>query len=119
MSSSLLSFGVGGSVIFGREDDKRRIIELILADDTEKNNSTFVPIVADRGTGRTTILHLIYNDERVYSAFDRRRLICMPDKFDEKRLMRVIIESLAGVPCDITDPEILKEIIKEELGFRV
>ncbi|KAJ1704456.1 hypothetical protein LUZ63_004235 [Rhynchospora breviuscula] len=106
---------VGGSLVCGRDDDRNKIFEFILGDNYNNRNPNFVCVVADRGTGRTTILDLIYNDERVLGTFDSRRFICMPEVYDDKELTRVVIQSLSLVPCNITDIEILKEIVTEEL----
>ncbi|KAJ4809746.1 NBS-LRR-like resistance protein [Rhynchospora pubera] len=113
MRSFQKTFEVGGSFIYGRADDINRIIELLSSENRTNVSCTFVSIVADRGTGRTTLLHLLYNE--MCSAFDKRKFISMPEKFDEERLMRVIIESLTGIPCDIADEKVLEEIVKEEL----
>ncbi|KAJ3708982.1 hypothetical protein LUZ61_012687 [Rhynchospora tenuis] len=108
-------FEVGGSSVFGWEDDKNKIFELILGGYYINQNPNIVSVVADRGIGRTTILNLIHNDARELIAFDSIRFICMPEEFDDKDLMRVVIQSLSHVPCNITDIEILKEIAIEEL----
>ncbi|KAJ4757280.1 NBS-LRR-like resistance protein [Rhynchospora pubera] len=113
MPSLQKTFEVGGSVIYGRADDVNRIIDLLSSEDGADFSSTFLSVVADRGTGRTTLLHILHS--ALWSAFDQRKLIYMPEKYDEKRLMRVIIESLTGTPCDITDLEILEDTVKEEL----
>jgi NB-ARC domain len=107
------AFEVGSSFIYGRAADINRIIDLLCLEDETNLNSTVVCIVADRGTGRTTLLHLLY---RILSnAFDTRKFVSIPENFNEKVLMRVVIESLTDIPCDITDSEVLKETTKEEL----
>jgi NB-ARC domain len=107
------AFKVGNSFIYGRDDDMKRIIKLLSLEDDRDLNSTVISIVADRGTGRTTLLHLLHSE--LCTAYDTRNFLCMPERFDEKGLIRVIIESLTGIPCDITDLDVLKETIKDEL----
>ncbi|KAJ3670647.1 hypothetical protein LUZ60_008073 [Juncus effusus] len=115
MKSSRGTFQLGGSFIYGREDDKKRIIELLLSDDRDNHNGNFVCLVADDGTGKTTILRLVYFDESVCSRFDKRLFICMPQHFDEMLLMQLIMESVTCASCDIKNLQVLKELLKEEL----
>ncbi|KAJ4748888.1 hypothetical protein LUZ62_083293 [Rhynchospora pubera] len=106
-------FKVAGSFIYGRADDLDRIIQLLCSEDRTDFSSTFVSIVADKGSGRTTLLYLLH--DLLWSFFDKIKFISMPEKIDEKRLMRVIVESLTGTPCNIADLEVLEEMVKEEV----
>jgi len=66
-------------------NEKNMIIEFLLSDDCKINNSTLVCIVGESGIGKTSMVHLGSNEERVSDAFDARIFISMPEKSDERR----------------------------------
>jgi hypothetical protein len=80
MSSLEETFQVGSSLIYGRCDDINRIIDLLYLEDKTNLNPTVVCLVADRGTGRTTVLHLLRS--KLCNSFDARKFVCMPENFD-------------------------------------
>ncbi|KAJ3676153.1 hypothetical protein LUZ60_003565 [Juncus effusus] len=104
-----------GSLIYGRNTEKRHLIKLLLSHDYNSQFITVICIVGPNGIGKTTMLHLINNDKRVFDAFERRLFIRISENCDQKRLMKDIIESLTSSPCDITEPETLEGILKDEL----
>jgi Holliday junction resolvasome RuvABC ATP-dependent DNA helicase subunit len=61
------------SSIFGRDDDKEKIISLLLLADANGNeNLCVIPIVGMGGIGKTTLSQLVSKDQRVKKHFDSK-----------------------------------------------
>lgn len=104
-----------GSVVYGREDDKKRVIKLLLSDDCRECDVSVIPIVAAGGIGKTTLIHLVYNDRKICEIFEMRGWVCVPEKFDVKGLLKAIIESLTRISCCLTELSELQEVLEDEL----
>ncbi|CAH1436012.1 unnamed protein product [Lactuca virosa] len=59
--------------IFGRDDDKQRIVEL-LTESRKEEELTILPIVGMGGIGKTALAKLVYNDEKIEQYFDEPQL---------------------------------------------
>ena len=85
--------------VIGRNDDKEKIMDLLMQLDASRNVSV-IPIVGIGGLGKTTLAKLVYNDERVVSHFQQLRMwVCVSEDFDVTRLIKEILKS-AKVPGD-------------------
>jgi hypothetical protein len=83
--------------IFGRDDDKEKIISLLISDDTIDNkNLCVIPIVGMGGIGKTTLAKLIYKDQRVKKHFDLQAWVCVSDEFDLLKLTKTILEEVGS-----------------------
>jgi Leucine-rich repeat (LRR) protein len=81
--------------IFGRNEDKEKIISLLISDDAIDNkNLCVIPIVGMGGIGKTTLAKLIYKDQRVKQHFDLQAWVCVSDEFDVLKLTKTIIEEV-------------------------
>lgn len=90
-----------------------------LLSDNDESNLCVICVVAERGIGKTTLVRLIYYDQRVSNAFDTRLWVRMSGKFDEKMLMTGIIEAATQVPCDVMEPTFLSELVKHQLNDKI
>ena len=79
--------------VVGREDYKQKIIKFLL-DTNVEDNVSIIPIVGIGGLGKTTLAQIIYNDENVKAHFELRLWICVSDKFDVKKIVKQILETL-------------------------
>uniref|UniRef100_A0A7N2M2K2 Uncharacterized protein n=1 Tax=Quercus lobata TaxID=97700 RepID=A0A7N2M2K2_QUELO len=85
--------------VIGRNDDKEKIMDLLMQLDASRNVSV-IPIVGIGGLGKTTLAKLVYNDEQVVSHFQQLRMwVCVSEDFDVTRLIKEILKS-AKVPVD-------------------
>ncbi|XP_057519331.1 putative disease resistance protein RGA1 [Amaranthus tricolor] len=83
------SFVHEGDDILGRDDDKRKVIDMLLDNSTTEYIS-FVTIVGMGGLGKTTLAQLVYNDERVEREFPLKMWVCVSIDFHTKLLRKIL-----------------------------
>ena len=81
--------------IVGRDDDKEKIIRLLMQQNAGRNVGV-IPIVVMGGLGKTTLAKLAFNDDRVVSYFQLRMWVCVSENFDLKRLITEILKYEIG-----------------------
>lgn len=79
--------------MFGREEDKDKIVDFMVCAASHYENLLVYPIVVLGGHGKTTLAQLIYNDERVVNHFEIRIWVCILEGFSLKRMIRAIIRA--------------------------
>ncbi|VVA16270.1 PREDICTED: putative disease resistance [Prunus dulcis] len=85
------------SSIIGREEEKKRLISMLLSESSQQERSPFVviPIVGMGGLGKTAFAQLVYNDdENIKTHFDTRIWVCVSDPFEEIKIARAIAQAL-------------------------
>ncbi|XP_061996854.1 putative disease resistance RPP13-like protein 1 [Rosa rugosa] len=110
-STSLLE----DSGVCGRDDEKEKLIELLLSDDESGNKISVIPIVGMGGIGKTTLARLLYNDVRVEQHFDIQAWASVSEKFDVLRISQQIYESLTLDACNIGNLDLLQLKLKAAL----
>ncbi|XP_047953703.1 putative disease resistance protein RGA3 [Salvia hispanica] len=82
--------------IHGREEDKNKIVKILVNDVKERQEMSVLPIAGVGGLGKTTLARLVYNDPQVEEHFDIRIWVCVSDNFEMKTLVKAMIESATG-----------------------
>ncbi|XP_044480656.1 putative disease resistance protein RGA1 isoform X2 [Mangifera indica] len=103
--------------VIGRDDDKIRIIELLLESNYVENVSV-IPIVGIGGIGKTTLAQLAYNDEKIINHFDLRMWACISDDFDVGLIVKKIIKSVNPREVEKLDKlemDQLQKCLREEI----
>ncbi|XP_052297171.1 putative disease resistance RPP13-like protein 1 isoform X4 [Citrus sinensis] len=103
--------------VYGRETEKKEIVELLLKDDSRKDGGfSVIPIIGMGGLGKTTLAQLVYNDKQVEDHFNLKAWTCVSDDFDVSRLTKSILISIApGQNVDNHDLNKLQEELKKQL----
>ncbi|KAK9287230.1 hypothetical protein L1049_015643 [Liquidambar formosana] len=96
------------SEVYGREEDKEKIVMLLSCETTQGGNVSFIPIIGMGGLGKTTLAQLAYNDARVNQRFDVKFWIFVSDHFDAKKIMKSAIESATNSTCDFLELDVLQ-----------
>ncbi|XP_065627244.1 putative disease resistance protein RGA1 [Quercus suber] len=109
---------VNESEIYGRDEEKEKIIEVLLTNVSAQDNLAVYAIWGMGGLGKTTLAQLVYNDARVKSHFELRIWVCVSVDFQIRRLVRAIIESIDGSACSLSELDPLQQQLQEKLSGR-
>ncbi|WJX58258.1 hypothetical protein P8452_43729 [Trifolium repens] len=103
--------------VYGREDDKEKIVEFLLNQARDSNSLSVYPIVGLGGVGKTTLTQLVYNDQRVSSTtnFHTKIWVCVSEAFSVKRILCSIIESIKSEKCGALDLDVIQRKVQELL----
>ncbi|KDO40228.1 hypothetical protein CISIN_1g048507mg [Citrus sinensis] len=103
--------------VYGRETEKKDVVELLLRDDLSNDGGfSVIPIIGMGGLGKTTLAQLVYNDKRVQDHFDLKAWTCVSDDFDVKGLTKTILRSVTKQTIDDSDLNLLQEELKKKLS---
>ncbi|KAL6985650.1 hypothetical protein U1Q18_019025, partial [Sarracenia purpurea var. burkii] len=103
------------SLLLGRDEDKEKIIKVLVEDVCDSEGLSVYPIVGMGGLGKTTLAQMVYNDYRVKSHFEPRIWVYVSQHFDSKRMIKTTIESASGKACEVLDLDSLKRRLRELL----
>ncbi|CAA2972759.1 disease resistance RGA4 isoform X1 [Olea europaea subsp. europaea] len=98
--------------VFGRDDDKERIVQELIGNSSTERLSV-IPIVGMGGLGKTTLAQLVYDDVRVKQVFQMRKWVYVPKKFEFHDMIERIFSSLdLSTTASLQD---LKDLLQEKL----
>ncbi|KAK4566336.1 hypothetical protein RGQ29_002545 [Quercus rubra] len=101
------------SEVVGRKDSVSEIVKLVTS--TTGQQLSVIPIVGMAGLGKTTLAKFVYNHELVKNYFDKKIWVCVSDDFDDKRILRGILESLTGNPSQLESKDAILQNLQKEL----
>ncbi|KAL5737096.1 hypothetical protein ACOSQ2_031884 [Xanthoceras sorbifolium] len=88
------------SRVYGRDEDKERIVECLVEKVSGFDGVSVYPIVGLGGLGKTTLAQTVFNDERIRSHFELRIWVCVSEDFSVRRIIKAIIESANRAACE-------------------
>ncbi|KAJ4794320.1 NBS-LRR disease resistance protein [Rhynchospora pubera] len=92
---------VDESSVYGRKEEKKKIINL-LTKDKDKDILSVLPIVGIGGVGKTTLAKIVYNDKEIKEYFDRIIWVYVSMKFQLSKILEKIIECVSRKSCDVS-----------------
>ncbi|RRT71919.1 hypothetical protein B296_00034972 [Ensete ventricosum] len=105
------------NVVFGRDQEREKVVQLLLDSGSGDGNFSVLPLVGIGGVGKTTLAQLVYNDHRVGNYFHLKVWVCVSDNFDVKRLTKEMIECATKVEqSDKLNLDTLQQILKEKIA---
>ncbi|PON93751.1 NB-ARC domain, LRR domain containing protein [Trema orientale] len=106
------------SEVYGREEDKERLVKLLLSTgSTQERGGTglCIPIIGMGGLGKTTLAQLAYNDHRVERRFDVKVWIFVSHQSDVKNILIRIIESITEAKWELSAMEAAHKKVRKLL----
>ncbi|KAL5737345.1 hypothetical protein ACOSP7_030106 [Xanthoceras sorbifolium] len=103
--------------IYGRDQDKAKILEMVLSDEPGDVNFGAISIVGMGGVGKTTMAREVYNDEAV-KEFNPKGWACVSDDFDVMRISKAILESITGCSSDLKNLDAVQKELREKVAGR-
>ncbi|KAM6576129.1 hypothetical protein CsatB_027966 [Cannabis sativa] len=101
--------------VYGREEDKERVVGFLVNDAINCNNTSVYCIVGLGGMGKTTLAQLVFSDERINEHFELKMWVCVSEDFDVRRLIKAIIESGTGHVCEAVEMDPLQKRLRDML----
>ncbi|RZB42389.1 putative disease resistance RPP13-like protein 1 [Glycine soja] len=90
------------SFVVAREDDKEKLLSMLLSDDDAMSNDiAVITVLGMGGLGKTTLVQSLYNDSEVQKHFDLTAWAWVSDDFNILKVTKKIVESLTSKDCHI------------------
>ncbi|XP_022138078.1 putative disease resistance protein RGA3 [Momordica charantia] len=100
--------------VIGRGGDIAKIVN-ILVDGTNHETISVIPILGMGGLGKTTVAKAVFNHELVKAQFDETIWVSVTATFDDKKILRAILESLTNFPSGLDSMDAILRRLQKEL----
>ena len=87
----LPTYQIDMSRVVGRDDDTKRIVDMLLGSNYDDQDIPVIQIVGMAGKGKTTLAQMVYHDTKIVERFkDNRIWVSVTVNFDLSRILREI-----------------------------
>ncbi|KAK9137839.1 hypothetical protein Sjap_008433 [Stephania japonica] len=107
---------VDDSEVFGRKDDKSKIVEMLLAKRNVEDVLSVIPIVGFGGLGKTTLAQLVYNDVELQGKYDLKMWVYVSETFDVKRVLKDMLDSISDNKFEVSSLDVMQTSLRDELN---
>ncbi|RHN55232.1 putative P-loop containing nucleoside triphosphate hydrolase, leucine-rich repeat domain, L [Medicago truncatula] len=102
-------------LVYGRNEDKDKIVDFLVGDASEQEDLSVYPIVGLGGLGKTTLAQLVFNHDKIVNHFELKIWVCVSEDFTLKRMTKAIIEGATKKSCEDLDLELLQRKLQDLL----
>ncbi|KAK9137895.1 hypothetical protein Sjap_008489 [Stephania japonica] len=107
---------VDDSEVFGRKDDKSKIVEMLLAKRNVEDALSVIPIVGFGGLGKTTLAQLVYNDVELQGKYDLKMWVYVSETFDVKKVLKDMLDSISKTKFEVSSLDVMQTSLRDELN---
>ncbi|PHU28844.1 Disease resistance protein RGA2 [Capsicum chinense] len=102
--------------VYGRDKEEDEIVKILINNVSDAQELLVLPILGIGGLGKTTLAQMVFNNQRVTEHFNLKIWVCVSDDFDEKRLIKAIVESVEGKSLGDMDLAPMQKKLQELLN---
>ncbi|CAN6693361.1 unnamed protein product [Malus baccata var. baccata] len=102
--------------VIGRDEDKRKIVELLSKQEHRAVNFDVLAIVGMAGVGKTTLAGQVLKDMVATQMFQPAVWVCVSDDFNLERVTKQILQSITSRQCTTEDYEKVQNDLHKELA---
>ena len=100
-------------IFCGRDEDREKIVKLLLEDANDNEDLTIYPIIGMGGLGKTTLAKHVFHDHRVCKHFDLTIWVYVSVDFNVKTILQSIIEYATGQNPNLHTLETMRKRVEE------
>ncbi|CAL5436172.1 unnamed protein product [Camellia sinensis] len=102
--------------LYGRDEDKEKIVKVLVQDVCDSEDVSMYPIIGIGGLGKTTLEQITFNDERVERLFEPKIWVYVSQDFDVKTMIKAVIRSASGEVSQDLDLGSLQRTLQDKLS---
>ncbi|KAJ9685832.1 hypothetical protein PVL29_017768 [Vitis rotundifolia] len=107
---------VDESFVYGRDEIKEDMVNCLLSDNARgKEDIDVICIVGMGGTGKTTLVQLLYNNDKVKEHFHLKAWVCVSTEFLLIKVTKLILEEIGDRPTSDDNLDLLQRQLKQSL----
>ncbi|KAL3815108.1 hypothetical protein ACJIZ3_016376 [Penstemon smallii] len=107
---------VNESQVYGRDEDKEAILDMLLANEPFHDKVSVIPIVGMGGIGKTTLAQLVYNDRIIKQNFHVKAWVCVTEEFDVLTITKTIFKEVTKMNGESNDLNMLQVSLQDKLS---
>ncbi|XP_031268717.1 putative disease resistance RPP13-like protein 1 [Pistacia vera] len=105
--------------IYGRDEDIKEILKMLLSDKPGDSNFAVIAIVGMGGPGKTTLAREVYNDKTLeHLKFEKKVWVSVSHNFDVLSISKSILESIRPTSSNLNTLNEVLDKLKEEIHGR-